>query len=44
LADAVRFVHGILDQRGESAGDTVVKRRVKEMLCDYESNSGFVTN
>ena len=44
LADAVRFVRGILVQRRELAGDTVVKRRVKEMLRDYESNSGLVTN
>jgi hypothetical protein len=43
-ADAARFVHGILDQRRESAGDTVVKLRVKQMLHDYGSNSGLVTN
>ena len=44
LADAVRFVHDILSQRREKAGDTVVKHRVKEMLCDYANNSGLVTN
>jgi hypothetical protein len=44
LADAVRFVHGILSDRREKAGETVLKRRVKEMLGDYERNSGLVTN
>jgi hypothetical protein len=45
LADAVRFVRkDILGPRRESVGETVAKHRVKEMLRDYESNLGSVTN